>query len=189
MGSFHLHRSQRVERLTSALGDLLEKPVGGPFEPELVVVLGRGMSVWLSRELAARFGVWATPLFYPRAFVERIVGAVLGESALGSETLTEDLIEWAVHAELPRLLQAAEFADIARYLPDDERGTRIARLSSMLAGVFDQYLTYRPDWVRTFEGGGTAGVPNDQRIQPVLFRRVSVRLRRRHVAHLEVKLL
>jgi exodeoxyribonuclease V gamma subunit len=189
MGSFHLHRSQRVERLVSALGDVLEKPVGGPFEPELVVVPGRGMGVWLARKLAERFGVWATPLMYPRAFVERIVAASLGEDALGEDALTEDLMEWAVHAELPRLLDAPEFADIQRYLEGDERGTRVARLSSKLATVFDQYLTYRPDWVRSFEGGGTAGVPEDQRFQPLLFRRMSERLRRRHVAHLEEKLL
>ncbi|HEX6765459.1 MAG TPA: exodeoxyribonuclease V subunit gamma, partial [Polyangiaceae bacterium] len=189
MGSFHLHRSQRVERLVSALGDLLEKPVGGPFDQELVVVPGRGMSVWLSRELAKRFGVWATPLLYPRAFIERVVAAVLGEAALGAETLTEDLMEWAIHAELPRLCDVPEFADIQRYLEADERGTRIARLSSKLATVFDQYLTYRPDWVRSFEGGGTAGVPEDQRFQPLLFRRVTERLRRRHVAHIEEKLL
>jgi exodeoxyribonuclease V gamma subunit len=189
MGSFHLHRSQRVERLVLALGDVLEKPVGGPFEPELVVVPGRGMGVWLTRELARRFGVWATPLLYPRAFVERIVAVSLGEDALGEEALTEDLMEWAVHAELPRLLDAPEFADLQRYLEGDERGTRVARLSSKLATVFDQYLTYRPDWVRSFEGGGTAGVPEDQRFQPLLFRRMSERLRRRHVAHLEEKLL
>jgi exodeoxyribonuclease V gamma subunit len=189
MGSFHLHRSQRVERLVSVLGDLLEKPVGGPFDPEPVVVPGRGMSVWLSRELAARFGVWATPLVYPRAFVERIVATTLGDAALGPETLGQDLMEWAIHAELPKLLDAPELADIQRYLEGDERGTRLARLSAKLAGVFDQYLVYRPDWIRSFEGGGTAGVPADQRFQPLLFRRVSERLRRRHVAHLEEKLL
>jgi exodeoxyribonuclease V gamma subunit len=189
MGSFHLHRSQRVERLVSVLGDLLEEPAGGPFEPEVVVVPGRGMSVWLSRELAGRFGIWATPLLYPRAFVERTVATVLGEAALGPETLSEGLIRWAIHAELPRLLDAPELADIRRYLEGDERGTRLARLSEKLAGVFDQYLVYRPDWIRSFEGGGSAGVPPDQRFQPLLFRRVSERLRRRHVAHVEEKLL
>jgi exodeoxyribonuclease V gamma subunit len=189
MGSFHLYRSQRVERLLSALGDVLERPAGGPFDPELVVVPGRGMSVWLARELAARFGIWASPLLYPRAFVESIVSAALGEAALGPETLTEDLMEWAIHAELPRLLDAPELADIQRYLTDDERGIRVARLSSKLASVFDQYLTYRPDWVRSFEGGGSAGVPGDQSFQPLLFRRMSEKLRRRHVAHLEDKLI
>jgi exodeoxyribonuclease V gamma subunit len=189
MGSFHLHRSQHVERLVSALGDLIDEPVGGPFEQEVVVVPGRGMSVWLARELAARFGVWATPLVYPRALVERIVATTLGQAALGEETLTEDLMEWAIHAELPRLLDASELADIQRYLSGDERGMRIARLSSKLATVFDQYLTYRPDWVRTWEGGGSAGVPEDQRFQPLLFRRVSERLRRKHVAHHEEKLI
>jgi exodeoxyribonuclease V gamma subunit len=188
MGSFHLHRSQRVETLVSALGDLLEKPVGGPFDAELVVVPGRGMSVWLSRELARRFGIWAMPLVYPRAFIERMVAAVLGEAALGPEPLSEELIEWAVHAELPRLCDGPEFADIQRYLADDERGTRVARLSSKIASVFDQYLTYRPDWIRSFEGGG-APIPRDQHFQATLFQRVSERLRRRHVAHLEPKLL
>lgn len=83
MPAFHLHRSNRLERLVASLGDLLAEPIGGPLCPEAVVVQGRGMAIWLGGELAKRFGVWAAPMRYPRELVEQIVGAVLGKGALG----------------------------------------------------------------------------------------------------------
>jgi exodeoxyribonuclease V gamma subunit len=187
--SFHLHRANQVERLVEALAELLREPRGDVFDPEAVVVPGRGMSVWLSMQLSTRLGVWATPLLYPRALVERVVKGVLGERALGPEPLSEELIEWAVRALLPGLLADPAFAELSRYLERDPHGVRLSELSARIANVFDQYLTYRPDWIRSWEGGGTAGIPDEQRWQVLLWRRVAERLKRRHVAHVADTLL
>jgi exodeoxyribonuclease V gamma subunit len=186
---FHLHRSNRIERLVGALGDLLEAPCGSVFDPEAVVVPGHGMSVWLSMQLSSRLGVWATPLLYPRKLVERVVAGVLGERALGPEPLSQELIEWGVRAALPGLLADPTFSGLSRYLEHDRLGVRLSELSARIAGVFDQYLTYRPDWIRSWEGGGTAGIPDEERWQVLLWRRVAERLKRRHVAHVADTLL
>jgi exodeoxyribonuclease V gamma subunit len=189
MGSFHVHQSNRVERLVRALATELEHPRGGAFNQEAVVVPGRGMGVWLSMELSRHLGVWATPLVYPRAFVEDVARRVLGQHALGAEPLSEELIEWAIRAVLPGLLREPDFEGLARYLERDPHGVRLSELSQRLAGVFDQYLTYRPEWARVWEGGGNVNVSGEERFQPLLFRRVVERLRCRHVGELEPELL
>ena len=138
MGTFHLHQSNRVERLVAALAGELEVPRGGAFNQEAVVVPGRGMGVWLSMELSKRLGVWATPLVYPRALVEDVARRVLGQNAFGAEPLSEELMEWALHAVLPGLLAEPDFAGLARYLAEDQYGVRLSELCRRLATVFDQ---------------------------------------------------
>lgn len=181
MPAFHLHRSNRLERLVVSLGDLLAEPLGGPLCPEAVVVQGRGMAIWLGGELAKRFGVWAAPMLYPRELVERLVGAVLGDDALGDPPLSEDLLAWGVQAVLPDLLTQAEFAALKRYAVGDAQGVRMAQLASRIATVFDQYLTYRPDWIRAWETGDVRGVPEGDRWQPLLWKHLSERLNRPHL--------
>jgi exodeoxyribonuclease V gamma subunit len=189
MSTFTIHESHRVDRLAAALARLFDEPRGGPLDPEAVVVPGRGMSVWLSMELSKALGVWAAPFAYPRALVERVARAALGENALGPEPLGAGLIEWCVHATLPTLLDQPEFARIRHYLAGDEHGVRLAELSGRIATVFDQYLTYRPLWIRAWEGGGIATAPEGERWQAILWQRVASRLRCKHVAHVEPQLL
>jgi exodeoxyribonuclease V gamma subunit len=189
MGTFRVHQSNRIERLVAGLAGQLERPRGGAFDQEAVVVPGRGMSVWLSMELSTRLGVWATPLVYPRALVEDVACRVLGQQALGAEPLSEELMEWAIRAVLPGLLAEPEFSGLRRYLEHDPFGVRLAELSERLATVFDQYLTYRPEWTRAWAGGGFVNVGSEDRFQPMLFRRMVERLRCRHVGELEPELL
>ncbi len=186
--SFHVNKSNRVERLVEALAIELAVPRGSAFDPEAVVVPGRGMGVWLSMQLSERLGVWATPLVQPRAFVEDTARRVLGPSALGPEPLSEELLEWGIRAVLPGLLSEPEFVVLARYVEHDPHGVRIAELAARLATVFDQYLTYRPEWMRAWEGGGVVSVGPEDRFQALLFRKVAERLRSRHVGQLEVAL-
>jgi exodeoxyribonuclease V gamma subunit len=185
---FFIHRSNRVERLVDALARELEAPRGAAFDPEAVVVPGRGMGVWLSMELSKRLGVWATPVVYPRALVEDVARRVLGPNALGVKPLSEELLEWAIRATLPGLLKEPEFSELARYLASDPHGVRIAELGARLATVFDQYLTYRPEWTRAWEGGGIVSVGPEDRFQALLFRKVAERLRSRHVGQVELAL-
>ncbi len=187
--TFHVYQSNRVERLVALLAGQLERPRGGAFEQEAVVVPGRGMGVWLSMELSKRLGVWATPLIYPRALVEDVARRALGQNALGAEPLSEELMEWAIRAVLPGLLEEPDFAGLKRYLERDPFGVRLSELSERLATVFDQYLTYRPEWARVWAGGGLLNVGPEDRFQPLLFRRLSERLRCRHVGELEPLLL
>jgi exodeoxyribonuclease V gamma subunit len=182
MPSFQIHRSNRLERLVVALGDLLADGVGGPLTPEAVVVQGRGMEIWLGGELAKRFGVWATRMEYPRGLVDRLVREVLGDAALGDAPLSEDLLGWTVQAVLPDLLAEPEFAALARYVERDEHGVRAFELAGRIATVFDQYLTYRPDWIQRWEADDLSDLPVDDRWQGLLWRRVADQVKRPHLA-------
>jgi len=105
------------------------------------------------------------------------------------EPLSEELLEWGIRAALPGLLGEPDFAELARYVKDDPHGVRLGELCARLATVFDQYLTYRPEWVRAWEGGGLVNVGPEDRFQALLVRKVSERLRARHVGELELTLL
>ena len=181
--SITLHRSNRTELLAEQLCGLLEEPVGGPLEPEWLVVQSHGMSTWLSLELARRHGIWAHGEFlFPRRFVERAYAAVVGEADAAAPAGVERLM-WAVSAALPALLGDSRFGRLQRYIGEDPRGVRRYQLARRIAVTFDQYLTYRPDMVRGWEGGAddTPG-GRDQAWQPLLWRAVIGRVGAGHVA-------
>jgi exodeoxyribonuclease V gamma subunit len=189
VSTFHLHRSNRVESLVDALASALRAPLGTPFSPEPVVVQGRGMSVWLSHALSRRLGVWAGAMPYPRHFIEAITEIALGKGTLGAHPVSEDLLEWAIQASLDDLLPDPAFAPLARYVQGDDRGLRRAQLARRVATVFDQYLLYRPEWIRDWEQERPEHVPAQHLWQPPLWRAVAHRLGGTHIAHVERRLI
>jgi exodeoxyribonuclease V gamma subunit len=187
MPGFHIHRSNRVEELVSGLAELAAEPRGTFLAPEAFVVQGRGMAVYLSMELSRRLSVWATPMLYPRELVVSVAERVLPKDT--APPLSEDLLEWGAHSLIPELLDEPDFSALKQYLADDPYGLRLSRLSARIASVFDQYLTYRPGWIRTWEDGGTLAVPDGTRFQAPLFRALRQRLPHSHLARVEAPLL
>lgn len=181
-----VYRSNRTEVLAEALSDLLATPGGGPFDPECLVVQSRGMATWLSQELARRQGVWANAQYlFPRNFVERAYRDVLGAGEADREFSRERLF-WAVLGALPECLGRPAFARLRTYLGEDEQGLRRFQLARRIAGVFDQYLTYRPEWIAGWEAGGDGGAPARRgKWQPELWRALVGRLGSSHVASRE----
>lgn len=160
--ALHLHRSNRVERLADALGDLLAEPVGGPFEPELVVVPSAGMERWLAMRLAERLGVCAHVRFpLPDAFVRGLMP--------GADWSAQRLT-WAVLGALPGLLDDPRFVPVRDYL---EAGTplegdrRRVTLAARIAESFADYAVLRPEMARAWSAGAEA-----EDWQPVLWRAV-----------------
>jgi exodeoxyribonuclease V gamma subunit len=180
-----VYRSNRTEVLADRLADLLREPSGGPFDPETIVVQGRGMAVWLSQQLSLRHRVVAnTDFTYPRQLVMRAFRAVLGVDAVSEAGVSEELLLWSVLAELPRLVSAPEFARVSQYLAEDATGVRRFQLADRIATRFDQYITYRPEMVRAWDLGEDGGVAAEQAWQPILFRALGGAATK-HIAALE----
>jgi exodeoxyribonuclease V gamma subunit len=188
--TLHVHRSNRAEILVDALARVCEKPLRTPFVPETLVVPGRGMQVWLSQELSRRHGIWSNADFvYPRHFVERALSAVLGELD-GDKLVTERELSFFVFGELARQLERPSFEKLARYVSDDASGLKRYKLARRIARVFDQYVTYRPELVRSWERGAQADLEHEaQAWQAELWRALAPRLGDRHVAALELRFL
>ncbi len=179
----HVHRSNRVERLVDILGDVLAESPADPFEPETIIVQGRGMERWLSMELSRRFGVWANPSFpFPRGYLLDLFDRLLEVDKAKLECFEPAALAWAIAAHLPKLLSTPAFAPLATYLDHQDREGGLFDLSDRIAGTFDDYVVFRPKMIKAWEEG------QDQSWQGVLWRQLVAELGDNHVANLAVRL-
>ncbi|MCP5351829.1 MAG: exodeoxyribonuclease V subunit gamma [Chromatiales bacterium] len=152
----HLHHGNRLETLRERLATITATPLAEVFAAEQIVVQNPGMARWLAQGLAEAHGVAANLEFLlPASFVWEVFRGqferVPEQSAFAAEALT-----WRIHARLPALLDHAAFAAPRRYLRDDDDGRKRLQLASRVAGLFDQYLIYRPDLIFAWERGAEA---------------------------------
>lgn len=165
-----VYRSNRTERLLDALADVVRKPAATtPTSPEAIVVQGGGMAHWVALELARRLGIWANRDFpFPRAFMERVLHAAVGETPGAAAAFQPETLRWRVAAALVDCRERRELAPVRHYLDDDPRGVKTLQLAALVADTFDQYLVYRPGLILGWEGGEDSGD-----WQAVLWRRVA----------------
>ncbi|MBL4830096.1 MAG: exodeoxyribonuclease V subunit gamma [Aliivibrio sp.] len=151
---FTVYHSNQLDLLKSLLVELISlNPVENPFEKEQILVQSPGMSQWLKMELAKSFGVAANIEFpLPATFIWTMFTKVLDDvperSAFNKEAMT-----WKLMDVLPLQLELAEFAPLKSYLSEDVDGQKLYQLSEKIADIFDQYLVYRPQWIKTWEAG------------------------------------
>jgi len=174
--AFIVHPSNQTEALVEALADVVRTPASAdPLASEAIVVQSRGMARWLAMALAERLDVWADMAFpFPRGVVEWALDAVVGRAPAARAFSSEQLI-WAVAAELPRHLDHPAFDPVARYLADDGRHLKRLQLARRIAQVFDDYVVYRPDLVRSWESGAAGDVGAADAWQPILWRALGAR--------------
>ncbi|HTT07994.1 MAG TPA: exodeoxyribonuclease V subunit gamma [Gammaproteobacteria bacterium] len=152
----HVHQSNRLERLADELTRLFTDDPPAPFVPETVVVQSHGAAHWLQWRLADALGICANVSFpFPAEFIWGLFGAVLSGLPEISR-YTPSVLTWRIMDVLADLPGDGSHAPLAAYLESgegrqDER--RRHELAGRIAGVFDQYLLFRPDWIRAWERG------------------------------------
>lgn len=189
------YRSNRAEELADALAKVVSEPLADPFAREWLVVQGRGMATWLAMAMAERLGVWAGGGgLFPRAFVRDAFSAVLGPEACDrAEAFSRERLLWDIAAELASHLETPAFARQKALLAGDADKSRLFALAERTADAFDGYLTYRPELLLAWErGDDSVANKHDERWQPILWRALVERIRKRspgegplHLASLE----
>ncbi|PIE20138.1 MAG: exodeoxyribonuclease V subunit gamma [Proteobacteria bacterium] len=168
---FHVHRSNRVERLVDALA-ALPAPTD-PFAPEVIALQSRGMGRWLEMRLADDRGIIANARFTsPDDLVAEAVARALGDDPNRPDPWSPGRLRWHVLAAIPRLLEAPAFKPLKHYLDlagGDPRDRRRVVLAGRVAEVFHRYTIYRPELVARWEAGDDAGAT----WQPALWRALS----------------
>ena len=183
MSNFRLHTSNRLEKLAGALAESVRRPLRSPLAAETILVQSQEMARWLKLELAQRHGICSNARFpFPRAFSHEIFRTVLGD--LPAKAIYDpDLLLWELMGKLPKFLDQPGFEPVKNYLgaePDDRKRYQLA---DRIANVFDQYLLFRPDLIRQWEGGA------DQSWQAELWREVSIPFHGQHPAALQARLI
>jgi exodeoxyribonuclease V gamma subunit len=185
-----VYRSNRLEKLAEALGDVLNEPLPDALSPECILVPGRGVAQWLNMRLAERFGVWSNVAYlYPRNFVGWAIDRVLGKPGKALASLDPERLLWSVFGSARPLFSEPAFETLRRYVEADSSGLRYFELCRRIAYTFDRYATYRPDMLQSWErrrGSEAAedlsqlalfsGKPDPEAWQPLLWRALSERL-------------
>ncbi|MCP5157851.1 MAG: exodeoxyribonuclease V subunit gamma [Gammaproteobacteria bacterium] len=150
---FHTHQGNHLEILADRLAELLRQPLHSPLAREIIVTQSNGMARWLSLRLANRLGVCANVAFqFPATFLWEISRAVL-RWLPSTSTFDRMVLNWRIMTLLQDVEEGACFAPVRAWLGAGDDDFRRYELACRIADCFDQYLIYRPDWIRQWEEG------------------------------------
>lgn len=154
-------------QLAAALGPAA---AGDPLAPDLLIA-ERGTDRWLWQFLAETHGIAANLKFEPPAgFIWRMLRLYMPD-APSDARFDRAALAWRIARLLPPLLARDEFAPLAGYLAQDD-GRKLHQLSDRIAGVFNDYLVYRPAMILGWQQGKLATAHDDERWQQKLWQAV-----------------
>lgn len=143
---------------------------GSGLEPDVVIVPSAGVARWLKYRLADRQGVCANVDFpYPAQFIWQLFGRLLPDVPTTSP-FDRDIMAWRLYGLLGALGPGEDCQPLHRYLARSDTRGRM-ELARRIAGLFDQYLVYRPDWLQAWaQGQPIASAGTDGAWQAALWR-------------------
>lgn len=165
---YHSNQLDLLKELTSQL--ITIQPLDGVFAPEIILVQSQGMGQWLQIQLAEKLGIAANIQYpFPTQFVWDIY-RVFDPNLPKDNIFNTDFMTWALLDILPKLIKQTQFTALRNYFnfADDEQ--KYYQLASSIAQLFDQYLVYRVDWLKTWENGQlVSGLDHAQNWQAALW--------------------
>lgn len=143
----YLHQSNQLEKLAQHFAALQRIDPLLPLQTEQVVVQNSGMGRWLSLQTAGFNGIAANIRYlFPAEMTWELLRMVL-DDVPEKDPCAPAVMRWRL---LDIFLQEPEeWPELARYL--DGGATAAWQLAAQIAKVFDQYLFFRPDWIREWE--------------------------------------
>lgn len=175
-----VHRSNSLEELVDRLSEVLERPLPGLLEPEIVLIQSAGMERFLSRELSRRQSILANARFpFPRVFLRDVLDRCLGADER-SVMYEREAMAWRLYEllrDLSGFAPSEHLAMVKKHLSDDRDGSKRLLLAEQLAHLFDQYVTYRPRMVLKWERE-----PNATDFQAILWKQLTERVGDAHFA-------
>lgn len=129
-----------------------------PLIPEVFLVQSNGMKQWLTQSIAKQRGVCAaTEVYLPSAFLWQVYRQVLGNDAVPTQMPFDKApLTWRImrllHSDCAYDKQT--YAAILHYLStDDTRQQKSYQLAQHIADLYDQYQSYRADWITDWSNG------------------------------------
>lgn len=162
--AFTIYHSNHLDDLQFMASYIIKNnPLDDPLAPEYFIIHSAGMTNWLKSALATEHNIFAnTRLEFPINQIVTIIENLLSpeERAQTNLRMSRLTLTWAVYDALNQL-DLSNLPELASYLNDkgaQSDDVRMMGLAEEIAGLFDKYLAYRPDWFAAWE--------NHQRIFP-----------------------
>ena len=177
-----LHFSHRYETLAVLLFErLAARERAHPFVADTVIVPSAAVRRDLTLAMARAHGVCANVEFpYLARWLWRAIARVV--PGVGAESPFDPaLLVWRLHDALADGAWASAHPRLQRYLAQADAAMR-HELAARLASLFDQYVTFRPDWLAAWTEARLAGIgppasaaAQDEAWQAELWRRIAPR--------------
>jgi exodeoxyribonuclease V gamma subunit len=156
----HITTSNRFEILRAALLARMETTPASVFEAEQVIVPSAAMRRALTLSIAEHQGICANVefSFLARWLWRQIARLVPGVSA--ESPFAPPVLAWRIYGIFGDADFCAPHPRLAAYLGRADAVMRFD-LATRTAGLLDQYITYRPDWLDAWAQGKRAGIADD----------------------------
>lgn len=165
MPNLTLYLGNRMEILVEQLAQTIRQPLDNIFNPEIIIVHSKGMQRWIALKLAEINGVCANVEFpFPNAFVDACFAKIFSDPPEERAPHDPAVMTWRIMRLLDQFEDYEAFEPIRHYLKDDPSGLKRFQLASRLADLFDQYIIYRPQWIKDWNSGA------DDHFQALLWR-------------------
>lgn len=153
-----VYRASRLEALLTPLEMLLRSaPPADVLTPQTVIAAHPGMKHWLVSALAQRRGplgiVANLRIQLPSDWLDELAQSLLGTGAIALLPYRSAHLRWRIFEALPTI----EDVDLANYLHGADSARRRFQLADRLARLYSQYMVYRPDWLKAWQLGRSAG--------------------------------
>ena len=181
----NIHFANRFETLSDLLVRQIGESTGSVFSQDQVIVPSAAVRRRLTLELARQHGICANVGF---GYLARWLWQQIGQLVPGVQAespFDPAVLAWRVYSAFEDAAWLAPHRRLALYL---ERADPVMRfeLATRTAGLFDQYITYRPDWLEAWlrgesvvtgtSQGSVASASADQSWQAALWRRLCAEL-------------
>jgi exodeoxyribonuclease V gamma subunit len=144
-----LHFSNQLENLGEQFAKLVSSPLDSVFAEEQIIIPNAGMQRWLCLQMAQQLGICANYHFFsPEEYMWKLLRQIVANIPQKDPSQPE-ILRWRLASLF--LDKIEHYPELAHYLNDDEMAAW--DLADALAPVLDQYLFYRPDWIRLWESG------------------------------------
>ncbi len=149
----------RMEDLRDVMLSWLQSHPLPALTPEVLLVQSNGMKQWLVQSMAQQLGVSAgVELSLPSEFLWRAYRQVLGSHQVPKQmTFDKAPLTWRIYRLLESLLgddDSDVYRPLKHYLAVSEQlFERRFQLAAQIADLYDQYQTYRADWIADWSAG------------------------------------
>lgn len=174
--------ANRFETLRDLLMQALAMAPASPFAPEQVIVPSSAVRRDLSLAMARQFGICANVEFsFLAQWLWAQIGKVLPEVEAESP-FSAPVLAWRISRLLEDRALVAAHPRLSNYL---EHADPVARFefANKVATLFEQYMTYRPEWLAAWSAGqpvenahDTGSTRADQAWQAAIWRAISHQL-------------
>lgn len=162
----------RMEDLRDVMLSWLQSHPLPPLMAEVLLVQSNGMKQWLVQSMALQMGISAgVELYLPSEFLWRAYRQVLGSHQVPKQMAFDKApLTWRIHRLLDHVLASDDvvYQPLRHYLAQSEQAAeRRFQLASQIADLYDQYQTYRADWIADWSKGLNQLINQQGEINPL----------------------